>query len=91
MNSEWFPLITCSGIVSGNISAFWALCRLERSAPRRFHNLQKRIFWLMKRHNYYKADEIREERNLGLWAEAPDYFYKDKTRRSFLMKPYSAT
>ena len=65
--------------------------RLKRFAPRRYHNLQKRISHLMSVHNYQRSDEIREERELGLWNEAPDYFYKDKTRRSFKMTPHSAT
>jgi len=42
-----------------------------------------RLTYLLHYHNYRKADEISEERNLGLWEQEPDYFYKDKSKRSY--------
>ncbi|CAJ0944014.1 unnamed protein product, partial [Mesorhabditis belari] len=57
--------------------------KLQNNSPRRWHDLQKRIKYLLMYHNYNKQDEIRNERDLGLWDEKPDYFYKDKSRRSY--------
>ncbi|VDD85880.1 unnamed protein product [Enterobius vermicularis] len=57
--------------------------KLQANAPRRWYDLQKRIKYLLQYHNYNKQDELREERNLGLWEEKPDYFFKDKSRRSY--------
>ncbi|CAB3409884.1 unnamed protein product [Caenorhabditis bovis] len=57
--------------------------KLKQNSPRRWHELRKRIKYLMMQHNYNKQDELGRERNLGLWEEEPDYTYKDKSRRSF--------
>uniref|UniRef100_A0A1I8A3F8 Large ribosomal subunit protein mL51 n=1 Tax=Steinernema glaseri TaxID=37863 RepID=A0A1I8A3F8_9BILA len=57
--------------------------KMQRNSPRRWHELCKRINYLMAYHNYNKQDELHDERNLGLWEEEPDYTYKDKSRRSF--------
>uniref|UniRef100_A0A0N5AJ58 Large ribosomal subunit protein mL51 n=1 Tax=Syphacia muris TaxID=451379 RepID=A0A0N5AJ58_9BILA len=57
--------------------------KLQDNAPRRWHELQKRIKYLLQYHNYFKQDELKNERNLGLWSEKPDYCYKDKSRRSY--------
>ncbi|KAK0424514.1 hypothetical protein QR680_008706 [Steinernema hermaphroditum] len=57
--------------------------KMQRNSPRRWHELCKRINFLMTYHNYNKQDELHDERNLGLWEEEPDYYYKDKSRRSF--------
>ncbi|CAA92984.1 Large ribosomal subunit protein mL51 [Caenorhabditis elegans] len=57
--------------------------KLKQNSPKRWHELRKRIKYLMMQHNYNKQDEIGRERNLGLWEEEPDYTYKDKSRRSF--------
>ncbi|CAJ0574368.1 unnamed protein product, partial [Mesorhabditis spiculigera] len=57
--------------------------KLQNNSPRRWHELQKRIKFLLMYHNYNKQDEIKDERDLGLWDEKPDYFYKDKSRRSY--------
>lgn len=57
--------------------------QLEQNAPHKWHQLCKRIKYLMQYHNYRKQDELRAERALGLWEEEPDYFYKDKQRRSY--------
>ncbi|CDW53964.1 39S ribosomal protein L51 [Trichuris trichiura] len=61
--------------------------KMKRNTPKRWHELCKRIKYLLKYHNYKKADEINIERDLGLWEESPDFFYKDKTRRSYLDDP----
>ncbi|KHJ42819.1 hypothetical protein D918_07101 [Trichuris suis] len=61
--------------------------KMKRNTPKRWHELCKRIRYLLKYHNYKKADEINIERDLGLWEEDPDFFYKDKTRRSYLDDP----
>jgi large subunit ribosomal protein L51 len=57
--------------------------KLERNCPWQWHQLQKRIKYLLIYQNYNKADELSEERKLGLWEEEPDYYFKDKSRRSF--------
>uniref|UniRef100_A0A0M3IIU0 Large ribosomal subunit protein mL51 n=2 Tax=Ascaris TaxID=6251 RepID=A0A0M3IIU0_ASCLU len=57
--------------------------KMQINSPRRWHELNKRIKYLLQRHNYEKQDELKDERNLGLWEEKPDYFYKDKSRRSY--------
>eukprot|EP00080_Pristionchus_pacificus_P016644 PDM76664.1 mrpl-51 [Pristionchus pacificus] len=57
--------------------------KLQEHSPRRWHELQKRIKYLLMHHNYNKQDELTRERDLGLWEEEPDYAYKDKSRRSF--------
>ena len=57
--------------------------KLQANSPRRWHELQKRIKYLLMQHNYNKQDEITRERDLGLWEEKADYAYKDKSRRSF--------
>ncbi|VDN50662.1 unnamed protein product [Dracunculus medinensis] len=57
--------------------------KLEKNSPRRWLELNKRLKYLLKRHNYEKQDELKGERDLGLWEEKPDYFYKDKSRRSY--------
>uniref|UniRef100_A0A8R1E7M0 Large ribosomal subunit protein mL51 n=1 Tax=Caenorhabditis japonica TaxID=281687 RepID=A0A8R1E7M0_CAEJA len=57
--------------------------KLKQNSPKRWHELRKRIKYLMMQHNYNKQDEINRERDLGLWEEEPDYTYKDKSRRSF--------
>ncbi|VDO21303.1 unnamed protein product [Brugia timori] len=57
--------------------------KMQISSPRRWYDLQKRIKYLLQKHNYYKQDELRDERYFGLWEEKPDYFYKDKSRRSY--------
>ncbi|WKY01668.1 hypothetical protein Q1695_015574 [Nippostrongylus brasiliensis] len=56
--------------------------KLKKNSPRRWHELCKRIKYLLIHHNYDKQDELSRERDLGLWDEEPDYFYKDKSRRS---------
>lgn len=56
---------------------------MEKNAPHKWHQLQKRIAYLLQYHNYKKQDELKNERELGLWKEEPDYFYKDKLRRSY--------
>lgn len=56
---------------------------MQQNAPRRWHDLNKRIAFLLQYHNRRKQDELKSERNLGLWDEEPDYFYKDKARRSY--------
>ncbi|VDP02240.1 unnamed protein product [Soboliphyme baturini] len=61
--------------------------RMKRNAPKRWHDLLKRINYLLKYHNYKKQDEIKIERDLGIWEEEPDFYYKDKTRRTFLDIP----
>uniref|UniRef100_A0AC35FHW1 Large ribosomal subunit protein mL51 n=1 Tax=Panagrolaimus sp. PS1159 TaxID=55785 RepID=A0AC35FHW1_9BILA len=57
--------------------------KMQANAPHQWHQLCKRIKYLLQYHNYRKQDEMHEERNLGLWEEEPDYFYKDKSRRSY--------
>ncbi|KAL3068099.1 hypothetical protein niasHT_038089 [Heterodera trifolii] len=57
--------------------------KLEQNSPHKWHQLNKRIKYLLQYHNYDKSDELRAERSLGLWEEEPDYFYKDKSRRSY--------
>ncbi|KAH7697449.1 Protein MRPL-51, partial [Aphelenchoides avenae] len=57
--------------------------KLQQNMPRRWHELCKRINYLLQYHNYRKQDEMHEERNLGLWEQEPDYFFKDKSRRSY--------
>uniref|UniRef100_A0A914YCB9 Large ribosomal subunit protein mL51 n=1 Tax=Panagrolaimus superbus TaxID=310955 RepID=A0A914YCB9_9BILA len=57
--------------------------KMQTNAPHQWHQLCKRIKYLLSYHNYRKQDEMHEERNLGLWEEEPDYFYKDKSRRSY--------
>ncbi|VDO49029.1 unnamed protein product [Haemonchus placei] len=57
--------------------------KLKQNSPRRWHELCKRIKYLLIHHNYEKQDELQRERDLGLWDEEPDYFYKDKSRRSY--------
>ncbi|CAI4221596.1 unnamed protein product [Auanema sp. JU1783] len=57
--------------------------KLKNNSPRRWHELCKRIKYLSMYHNYNKQDELGRERNLGLWDEKPDYFFKDKSRRSY--------
>lgn len=57
--------------------------KLERHSPWRWHQLMKNINYFLERHNYFKNDEIRDERSLGLWKDEPDYFFKDKSRRSY--------
>ncbi|GMR33040.1 hypothetical protein PMAYCL1PPCAC_03235 [Pristionchus mayeri] len=57
--------------------------KLQENSPRRWHELQKRIKYLLMHHNYNKQDELTRERDLGLWEEEPDYAYKDKSRRSY--------
>lgn len=57
--------------------------KLEENAPHKWHQLQKRINYLLQYHNYTKQDELRGERELGLWKQEPDYFFKDKERRSY--------
>uniref|UniRef100_A0A0R3RY61 Large ribosomal subunit protein mL51 n=1 Tax=Elaeophora elaphi TaxID=1147741 RepID=A0A0R3RY61_9BILA len=57
--------------------------KMQINSPRRWFDLQKRIKYLLQKHNYFKQDELRDERYLGLWEEKPDYFYKDKSRRSY--------
>ncbi|VDO98801.1 unnamed protein product [Heligmosomoides polygyrus] len=57
--------------------------KLKKNSPRRWHELCKRIKYLLIHHNYDKQDELSRERDLGLWEEEPDYFYKDKSRRSY--------
>jgi len=57
--------------------------KMEHSSPHRWHQLHKRIKYLLQKHNYHKQDELRWEWKLGLWDEEPDYFYKDKSRRSY--------
>lgn len=56
---------------------------MQRNSPHRWHQLCKRINYLLTYHNYRKADELGEERSLGLWDQQPDFFYKDKSRRSY--------
>ncbi|KAI3421977.1 39S ribosomal protein L51, mitochondrial [Globodera pallida] len=57
--------------------------KLEQNSPHKWHQLNKRIKHLLQYHNYHKQDELRAERSLGLWDEQPDFFYKDKSRRSY--------
>jgi len=57
--------------------------QLQTKTPRGWLELCKRIKYLLQHHNYKKQDELHEERALGLWDEEPDYFYKDKSRRSY--------
>lgn len=57
--------------------------KLKRNAPWQWHQLCKRINYLLQYLNYRKQDELREERNLGLWEPEPDFFFKDKSRRSY--------
>uniref|UniRef100_A0A914WDK5 Large ribosomal subunit protein mL51 n=1 Tax=Plectus sambesii TaxID=2011161 RepID=A0A914WDK5_9BILA len=57
--------------------------QMQQHTPKRWHDLCKRIQYLLHHHNYKKADELHSERNLGLWDEEPDYFFKDKSRRSY--------
>ncbi|PAV59551.1 hypothetical protein WR25_23059 [Diploscapter pachys] len=57
--------------------------KMKESMPRRWHELCKRIKFLLMHHNYDKQDELSAERKLGLWEPIPDYFYKDKSRRSW--------
>ncbi|KAI6186451.1 39S ribosomal protein L51, mitochondrial [Aphelenchoides besseyi] len=57
--------------------------KMQRNSPHQWHQLCKRIKYLLQYHNYRKQDEIGEERSLGLWEQEPDYFYKDKSRRSY--------
>uniref|UniRef100_A0A915KK98 Large ribosomal subunit protein mL51 n=1 Tax=Romanomermis culicivorax TaxID=13658 RepID=A0A915KK98_ROMCU len=57
--------------------------KLKRNSPRRWHELMKQIQFLLKYHNYRKQDEMRLERQLGIWKDEPDYFYKDKELRSY--------
>ncbi|KRX15143.1 39S ribosomal protein L51, mitochondrial [Trichinella nelsoni] len=61
--------------------------KMKRNTPKRWHELCKRIRYLLKYHNYKKQDELKIERDLGLWEEKPDFYYKDKTRRSYLDDP----
>ncbi|CAD6195105.1 unnamed protein product [Caenorhabditis auriculariae] len=56
---------------------------LKENSPKRWHELRKRIKYLSMYHNYNKQDELGRERDLGLWEEQPDYYYKDKSRRSY--------
>ena len=56
---------------------------MQRNSPHQWHQLVKRIRYLLNYHNYKKQDELREERKLGLWEQEPDYYYKDKSRRSY--------
>ncbi|KAI6242047.1 39S ribosomal protein L51, mitochondrial [Aphelenchoides fujianensis] len=56
---------------------------MQRNSPHQWHVLCKRIKYLLQYHNYRKQDEMHEERALGLWEQKPDYFYKDKSRRSY--------
>jgi hypothetical protein len=56
---------------------------MQHSSPHRWHQLCKRINFLIKKLNYDKQDELRDERKLGLWEQEPDFFFKDKSRRSF--------
>jgi hypothetical protein len=56
---------------------------MQRNSPRRWHELSKRITFLLKRYNYRKQDELHPERDLGLWSEQADFAYKDRTRRSY--------
>jgi len=57
--------------------------KMELNTPKRYHELMKRIKYLLMRNNYRKQDELTPERELGLWTEDPDFYYKDKTRRSW--------
>ncbi|MFH4976417.1 hypothetical protein AB6A40_003126 [Gnathostoma spinigerum] len=57
--------------------------KMQKDRPRRWHELNKRIKYLLIHHNYEKQDELKGERNLGLWEEEPDFFFKDKSRRSY--------
>lgn len=57
--------------------------KMQHNSPHQWHQLCKRIKYLLQYHNYRKQDEIREERSLGLWDQEPDYYYKDKSRRSY--------
>jgi len=53
--------------------------RLRKHAPKKWHELVKRINWLLSYCNYQKADEIRTfERQLPIWDSEPDYFYREK-------------
>lgn len=58
--------------------------KMAVNSPRRWHELNKRVKFLLQYHNYQKQDELKSERELGLWDEEPDYFYKDKSRRSYM-------
>ncbi|CAD5224813.1 unnamed protein product [Bursaphelenchus okinawaensis] len=57
--------------------------KMQKNSPHQWHALCKQINHLLQYHNYKKADELREERRLGLWKQEPDYFWKDKSRRSY--------
>ncbi len=57
--------------------------QMQHHTPKRWHELTKRIKYLLKYHNYFKQDELGAERRLGLWDDEPDYYYKDKSRRSY--------
>uniref|UniRef100_A0A915P2X1 Large ribosomal subunit protein mL51 n=1 Tax=Meloidogyne floridensis TaxID=298350 RepID=A0A915P2X1_9BILA len=57
--------------------------KIQQTSPHSFHQLNKRINYLLEYHNYHKQDELSNERELGLWKREPDYFFKDKQRRSY--------
>lgn len=43
--------------------------KLTQHSPHRWHQLCKRINYLLQYQNYNKQDEITDERKLGLWEE----------------------
>jgi len=62
--------------------------KLERNAPKRWHELVNLINYLLKYHNYRKSDEMHDERELGLWKEEPDYYYDLREKRSYKDIPW---
>lgn len=59
--------------------------KLTQHSPHRWHQLCKRIGYLLMYHNYNKQDEIRDERKLGLWEEVSKFnlsikYLKQKVR-----------
>ena len=56
---------------------------LQANSPQRWHQLTKRIAYLLKYHNYRKQHKLGGERDLGLWNEEPDFYHKENVRRSY--------
>jgi len=57
--------------------------KMQMNTPKRYHDLMKQIKYLLTRHNYRKQDELNRERDLGLWTQEPEFYYKDKSKRSW--------
>ena len=56
---------------------------MRKRAPRRWHEVTKRIDYLLKKHNLRNQHKMRHEHDLGLWDEQADFHYKENVRRSY--------